>query len=170
MDKNPTLDAIYNRRSVRNFLPEPVPDDAIREIIRAGTWAPSGLNNQPWRFAVVRDADLKDKLSECTRYGQIIKNAPALIIVFIDKDAMYNATKDHQAMGACMQNILLAIHAIGYGGVWLGEILKNAAKVNEILELPDKLDLMAIIAFGKPKNRDQKSMRKDISEVIVLEK
>lgn len=170
MDKNPVLDAIYTRRSVRNFLPDPVSDEAIKEIIKAGTWAPSGLNNQPWRFAIVRDIDLKNKLAECTRYGHIIINAPALIVVFVDKDAMYNATKDHQSMGACLQNMLLATHSLGYGGVWLGEILKNAAKVNEILGLEENLDLMAVIALGAPKNRDQKSMRKNISELVILEK
>jgi nitroreductase len=82
---------------------------------------------------------------------------------------MYHEVKDHQAMGACLQNMLLAIHALGLGGVWLGEILKNADQVRRVLELPENLDLMAVVALGHPKRRDQTSSRKPLSEVILRE-
>ncbi len=166
---NPVLEAIYSRRSVREFTEEPVPRDLVLEIIRAGTWAPSGLNNQPWRFAIVWDREKREALAELTRYGQIIRQAPVVIAVFVDKEAMYHEVKDHQAMGACLQNMLLAIHALGLGGVWLGEILKNADKVRTLLELPENLDLMAVVALGHPKHRRQTSSRKPLEDVILKE-
>ncbi|WP_022853839.1 nitroreductase family protein [Thermodesulfatator atlanticus] len=167
--ENPVLEAIYARRSVRDYTEEEIPRKTIYEIIRAGTWAPSGLNNQPWRFVIVADQDLREKLAELTRYGEIIKRAPVVIAVFVDKDAMYHEVKDHQAMGACIQNMLLAAHALGLGAVWLGEILKNADQVRNILGLPENLELMAVVAIGHPKRRDQKSSRKPIEEVIIKE-
>jgi len=167
--QNPVLEAIYSRRSVRDYTPEPIPKDTIYEIIRAGTWAPSGLNNQPWRFVIVQDAEKREALAQLTRYGEIIRRAPVVIAVFVDKDAMYHEVKDHQAMGACIQNMLLATHALGLGAVWLGEILKNADLVRQTLSLPENLDLMAVVALGHPKHRNQRSSRKPLEEVIVKE-
>ncbi len=166
---NPVLEAIYSRRSVRHFTDEPVNQETLLEIIRAGTWAPSGLNNQPWRFVIVRDAEKRAQLAELTRYGEILRQAPVAIAVFVDKEAMYHEVKDHQAMGACIQNMLLAIHALGLGGVWLGEILKNAEKVREVLGLPTNLELMAVVALGHPAHRKQTSTRKPLDEVILKE-
>jgi nitroreductase len=163
------LDGIYTRRSVRLYTDEPVKREDLMEIITAGTWAPSGLNNQPWRFAAVRDRRLRAEIAGLTKYHRIIEDAPVVIAVFVDRDAMYHEVKDHQAMGACIQNMLLAAHALGLGAVWLGEILKNAEKVRGILELPESLELMAVVAVGHPKGRDQASSRKGLSEVLLKE-
>ena len=165
--KEAVLSAIYGRRSVREFSPEPVAEDAVREVLRAASWAPSGLNNQPWRFAVVRDAGLRGKLATQTRYGRIIEAAPVVVAVFLDSEATYHATKDHQAMGACLQNLLLAAHALGLGAVWLGEILKNAAAVRDVLELPERYELMAVVALGHPARGGQTSQRRPLDELII---
>jgi len=134
-----TMEAIKSRRSVRGFTNENVSDNLVMQILEAGRWAPSGLNNQPWRFIVVRDAETKIELSKLTEYGPTIKNAPLLIVVFLDKDHMYHYVKDVQSIGACIQNMLLAIHSLGLGGVWLGEILKSREMVNKVLETPESL-------------------------------
>lgn len=55
---------IIERRSVRNFKKDPVPDPLIRRVLEAGRFAPSGGNNQPWKFAVVTDTDLIAELEE----------------------------------------------------------------------------------------------------------
>ncbi len=60
----------------------------------------------------------------------------------------------------------LAVHALGLGGVWIGEILKNKDKVADILTAPETYELMAILAVGHPQNRKQKSHRKSVSELI----
>ena len=167
---NPVLDAIYKRRSVRDFTADFIERDNLIEIIRAGTWAPSGLNNQPWRFAIVTDDDFKAKFRGLTRYGEVIEGAKALIPVFVDRDAMYHELKDHQAIGACLQNMLLAAHSLNLGAVWLGEILKNSDKVRILMDLPEGLELMAVLALGHPAHRNQSSTRKSLEEVIVFEK
>ncbi len=168
MNENPVLQAIYSRRSVREFTEESVDEKQILEIIKAGMWAPSGLNNQPWRFAIVKDPDLKSQFEPLTKYSRIIKGANVLIPVFIDKDAMYHPVKDHQAIGACLENMLLAAHSLGLGAVWLGEIIKSDEAIRKLLGLGDNLELMAVIALGHPARRDQKSRRKDMEELIVF--
>jgi len=165
-----TIDAIKTRRSVREFTDRGVDDIVIEEIIDAGRWAPSGLNNQAWRFIVVRNKATKDELSEHTHYGAILKNAPSLIVVFLDSEQMYDHTKDVQSIGACIQNMLLALHSLGLGGVWLGEILKKKEKVNELLGAPESYELMAVVALGYPANKKRTSERKGISELTFRER
>lgn len=171
MESVQIIDVITSRRSIRQFLDRPVENDRISLILEAGRWAPSGLNNQPWRFVVVRERERIVSLAECTWYGAIIRGAPLLIAVFLDKDVMYDHTKDTQACGAAIQNMLLAAHGIGLGAVWLGEILNRKDEVCRILEAPESMELMAVIAVGHPAPGDSKpGVRRDISEISFAER
>ena len=165
----PVLDAIYRRRSIREFTDRPISREQLHEIVAAGIWAPSGLNNQPWRFVTIQQPEIKEQLAEQTHYGHIVRNANALIAVYLARDAMYDTVKDTQSAGACIQNILLAAEALELGGVWLGQILKNKTEVNRILGLSDNFDLMAVVALGHPAHHNQKSRRKEISELLLKE-
>lgn len=165
----PVLNAIYKRRSIRQYTDEPVKIDDLRTIVKAGTWAPSGLNNQPWRFVLITETDVKLQLAGQTRYSHIVESAQALIAVFLDIRDMYNEVKDHQAAGACIQNMLLAAEELDLGAVWLGEILNQKDRVNQIIQISDDYNLMAVIAIGHPAQRDQSSNRKDINDLIIKE-
>ncbi len=148
-NKNPVVEAIRKRRSVRQFSREAVSDEVVNEVLESGSWAPSGKNNQPWKFAVIRDRVLKESLASLTHSGSIIRDAAVCIAIFLDHSRVYDRTKDVQAVGACIQNMLLTIHSLGLGGVWLGEILKNKEKVKELLNGGEHLELTAVVAFGQ---------------------
>lgn len=165
----PVLNAIYQRRSIREFTSKDVKLGHLHEIIKAGSWAPSGLNNQPWRFVVVTDKSSRLQIAEQTRYSHIIKAAPALIAVFLDIKEIYHEIKDHQAAGACLQNMLLAAEDLGLGAVWLGEIVNKKEQVNRIIKIGNEYDLMAIVAIGHPVHHNQKSKRKEINNLIIKE-
>jgi len=167
---SPILKAIHERRSIRQFTDESVSRDMIMTALEAASWAPSGLNNQPWRFMIIWDKPLQEALAALTKYSNILKSAFVLIAVFLDKEASYDYTKDCQAVGACLQNLLLSLHSMGLGAVWIGEILRNKDRVNETLILPNRFELMATVAVGHPAHRNQKSHRKPIEELILLEK
>jgi nitroreductase len=149
---NPVLRALAERRSVRKFTGEPVEPEEVRAMLEAGRWAPSGLNNQPWRFLALPAGDERvEKLAGCTRYGAIVRAAAVLVAVFLDRGAMYNELKDHQTAGACIQNMLLAAHAQGLGAVWLGEIVNQADQVLDVLSMdPVAYSFMALVAVGRP--------------------
>ncbi|SMC17590.1 Nitroreductase [Desulfacinum hydrothermale DSM 13146] len=168
--KMDVMQAIYERRSVRHFQDAPVERDRVMEALRAASWAPSGLNNQPWRFAFVWDGELKNTLAGLTRYATTLKAAAVLIPVFLDKESSYDYVKDCQAVGAALQNLLLACHAQGLGAVWIGEILKNKEQVRQALGLPERLDLMAVVAVGHPAHTKQSSHRRPLEELIVFER
>ncbi|MCE5335270.1 MAG: nitroreductase family protein [Desulfobacteraceae bacterium] len=167
---SPVRKAIMERRSIRQFTDAAVDRDLIMSALEAASWAPSGLNNQPWRFAVIWEPTIKEALAGLTRYAATIKSAGVLVAFFLDKDVSYDHTKDCQAIGASIQNFLLALHAMDLGAVWLGEILKNKDRVLEILQLPARLELMAVVAAGQPAHRNQSSHRQPVEELILLEK
>jgi nitroreductase len=164
---NQILKSIINRRSVREFIDLDVSAQDLESILEAGRWAPSGLNNQPWRFVIIQSPEKKAELAELTHYGRIVTSAPVLIAVFMDAEASYDRTKDCQAVGACLQNMLLAAHSLGLGAVWLGEILKNGDKVAQRLEQESTLELMAVLAVGHPQEKDRKSARRPLEELIA---
>ncbi|MCD5424950.1 MAG: nitroreductase family protein [Methanosarcinaceae archaeon] len=166
------IKAIKQRQSIRNFLKISVNRADINVILDAGRYAPSGLNNQPWRYIVIQNSNTIEKLATCTKYSNIVKNAPLLIAVFLDSDASYNYIKDIQAIGASIQNMLLVCVELNLGSVWLGEILNRKEMVNLILDVPESFELMAILAIGHPdkeKMHDRKP-RKDIFELGFNEK
>jgi nitroreductase len=164
------IDTILSRRSVRKFTEEPVAKTHINTILNAGRWAPSGLNNQPWRYIVVQDRDTIEEIAGCTRYSNVVQGARVLIAVFLDQDVVYNYVKDVQAVGASIQNMLLACFDLGLGAVWLGEILNQKEKVNLILDAPDSYELMAVLAIGNPTEEERTSTRKAVREIAFNEK
>ncbi|ACV63138.1 nitroreductase [Desulfofarcimen acetoxidans DSM 771] len=167
MFDNPILKAIKERRSIRKYTVEKVPESMIQSVLEAGSWAPSGLNNQPWRFVIVEDAAIRNQMAACTRYASIIRSAPVNICVFLDTDKLYNRDKDLQGIGACLQNMLLAAHSLGLGAVWLGEILNQKEKVREMLGLATNLELMAVISMGFPENTGGPGNRVNLEDLIV---
>ena len=164
---NPVLEAIFSRRSVREFEEAGIEPALVRKVLEAGIWAPSGLNNQPWRFAVVTDPEMIARFEPLTRYSRVVRSSRVLIPVFVDRDAMYHEVKDHQAMGACIENMLLAAHSLGLGAVWLGEILKSETEIRKLLGIEDKLELMAVLAMGWPVKKQRSSTRKPLAELLV---
>ena len=145
------LELIRTRRSVREFKRESVSKRTIEKILEAGRWAPSGLNNQPWKYMVL-EKEKKNSLARYTKYSHIIKSADKVILVFLDRKSSYNREKDLMAIGASIQNMLLCIHSQGLGACWLGEILNQRAEIREFLKLSKNLELEAVLALGRPVN------------------
>ncbi len=160
---------ITERRSIRHFDERPLSQEEIDAILEAGRWAPSGLNNQPWRFVTVTEPELKDNIARLTKYQRIIEQAPIIICVLIDNNALYHREKDLQSVGAALQNMLLMAHSLELGAVWLGEILKNSKQVCKLLTLPANYELMAVIATGHPDHNyvPKQKGRKPLTDLVL---
>lgn len=165
-EKIKLLDVIRSRRSVRKYRKEPVTDLLINEILEAGRWAPSGMNNQPWRFVVIKDKSFKDKISLMTHYTSIVSESDFCIAVFYNIPAGYHRDKDIMSIGASIQNMLIYAHHLGIGSVWLGEILKNKEKINEALGIGSSNEFVALIAFGYP-DEEIISERLKMNEILL---
>ena len=113
------VDVIKNRRSIRVFKDDVVFDDVLIEGIKYGVMAPSAHNRQPWKFKIVSKyekdyiADLliakfKDEPSNTALHtASVIKNAPHMIVVYIDNSIIDNRDMDIISIGACIQNMIL---------------------------------------------------------------
>lgn len=163
------LDCIGRRRSVRSFTKVQIARNKIDVILEAGTLAPSGKNGQPWRFFVVqREKDLLRRIAEQTVYHAWVSEADCLILVFLDREKSYHKIKDAQAIGACMENMLLAAEELGIGACWNGEILRNAEEVRRMCSLAERYQLMALLVLGYAKEKPQeRTPRLPLSEVVL---
>ncbi len=167
---NDLLNFIKSRRSVRNFVYKKIDNQTIKEIVDCGRWAPSGRNSQPWKVCIVSHPTVKRMIAENSKYGGIIESAFLNYVVFLDLERGYDRVKDILAIGAFIQNMLLAIHAKGLGAVWIGEILKNKEKINEIFKLsPENYELMGVLTIGlidESLEKKEERERRPIDEFI----
>jgi nitroreductase len=161
------LEIIRQRRSIREYKKKTLPQPEIDKILEAGRWAPSGLNNQPWRFLVIDDKEKKHGLSKFTKYGEIIKDAPLVIVICMDIADSYNRDKDFMAIGACIQNMTLEAYSLGLGTCWLGEILNKKKEVAGYLKLDSDLELMAVLTVGYPDEDITEGCRKALKNLMI---
>ena len=164
------LELIKSRRSIRNFVYKKIDNQMIKEIIDCGRWAPSGRNSQPWKVCIVSHPTVKRMIAENSKYGGIIESAFLNFVVFLDLERGYDRVKDILAIGAFIQNLLLAVHAKGLGAVWIGEILKNKDKVCEIFKYsPEKYELMGVLTIGlidESLEKKEKRERRPLDEFV----
>lgn len=146
------LEAIHTRRSVRQFAPDEVTDADLEKLLRAAMAAPSAGNEQSWRFVVVRDPEIRERLSAATPYAAPMMRAPVGIVVLGDTAAEKFPGNWVQDCAAAVENLLLAAHAIGLGGVWMGVHPEEEREVNvaRIIEAADGIRPFCMLAIGKP--------------------
>lgn len=149
-------EAIYGRRSIRKFKPDPIPKDVIKKILDAANWAPSGENMQMWRFAVVEGDEYAKVM------GSRLCNAPVVILAY----CKFNKTlkkMNIESVSAAIQNLLLAAYAEGLGACWMMMPILRKEKVIEGFGLPGGSELIAGIPLGIPDGKGMaiKFKRKD---------
>jgi len=144
------LKAIMTRRSVRDFTHDPVSEEDIQDLLKAGMQAPSAKNEQPWHFVVIDDPNLLHTIPEFHPYSKMLMDAPVAILVCSEL-ALENGSAV-QDCSAATQNILLAAHAKGLGAVWLG-IFPDSDRVKgmqNLLSIPDDVRPVSLVAVGHP--------------------
>jgi len=146
------LEAIYTRRSVRDFRSDPIPEADVHDLLRAGMQAPSAKNEQPWHFIVIDDTELLHAITEFHPASQMLLDAPLAILVCSDRKLELKRASWLADCSAATQNILLAAHAKGLGAVWLG-IFPDADRVmgmQSLLGMPKDIRPVALVAVGHP--------------------
>ena len=145
-------DGLITRRSIRAFKPDPLDRDQVDEIIRAGMYAPSAVNCQPWHFIVIDDRSLMDRIMQIHPYSKMLAEAPYAVLVCGDQNLEHGPGYWVVDCGAATQNILLAAHAKGIGSVWLGLHPREQRKegIKELFDLPGHIQPFSLIALGYP--------------------
>jgi 5,6-dimethylbenzimidazole synthase len=182
--------AIKERRSCRNFLPDPVSDEMIEKILEAAVWAPSAANNQPWEFIVVTNKDIKKDIcsdsEKCRKYLYeksgwkwvdryklgFLEEAPVIIAVIGDPQKtgadMFlegGGLAYQHGCAAAIQNMLLAAHALGLGTLWF--TLFDKGTIRKTLNLGPGKDPLALICLGKTAAASHPTPRTGIKEKMA---
>ena len=148
-----TLKTIFTRRSVRDFTQDPVSDNDLLDLLKAGMQAPSAKNEQPWHFIVIDDPELLQAIPAFHPHAEMLHDAPLAILVCSDRKLETKRASWLQDCSAATQNILLAAHSKGLGAVWLG-IFPDADRVEgmkKLLSIPDGIRPVSLVALGHPR-------------------
>ena len=177
------------RRSVRRFLPTPVPEEHLREILDAARLAPTSGNQQPWKFLVVRDqgliTSLKDTCIEKSLDARRARgftvsaemresvsasfqgyfSAPVYVVVLTDNESRY-PTYNHWDGPLAAGYLMLAARALGYGTVFVTDSIPVDV-TSEVLSIPDRFTRVCITPIGVPEAWPESPEKKDLDEFIV---
>lgn len=185
------FDAILNRRSIRKLKPDAVDDALVEKVLEAARWAPSWANSQCWRLVVVRDKDIKSKLSETMfRFqrpdgpapnptAEAVDTAPVLIVMcaLLNKSGCRPDGEPATDKGGswymfdtalAMQNLVLEAYELGLGTVIIGAF--DAEKAGEILEVPEGYAVVAMTPLGYPDQEPREVPRRELSEFVFKDK
>jgi nitroreductase/GNAT superfamily N-acetyltransferase len=159
------LEAIYARRSIRQYTDEPVSEGDIQELLKAAMAAPSANDQQPWHFCVVTDREKLDALAEVLPYGKMLFKAPLALVVC--GDPSISSRFWVQDCSAATENLLVAVAGLGLGAVWLG-VEPNAERVRAvagILGIPDEMGVLNVISVGHPAEEKESRTQYDAARV-----
>ncbi len=166
---NPVVKALLERRSIRHFTEETIPESILDMILKTGTYAPSGYNLQTWRFTVMTDkkemADFKERIQTAAESNRVVfhgfNNPAVLILISNDK----RAADGIQDSACAAENIMLAAHSYGIGSVWLNPLMTlcDVPEIRERLDeykIPQTHNVWAMIALGYPAEEGKLLARK----------
>jgi nitroreductase len=168
------FDIFKLRRSIRSFTSEDISEEQIEKIIDAARWAPSAGNIQPWEFIVIRRPEIKREIAKAALNQIFIEEAPVVIVVCADEvksSRVYGSRGANlyciQDTAAAIENMLLAICALGLGACWVGAF--NEDDVRRTLRIPRGLRPVAIIPVGHPAEKPAPPRRRALKEIIHYE-
>ncbi|MBI4833559.1 MAG: nitroreductase family protein [Planctomycetes bacterium] len=173
------MELVKKRQSVRNYLPDIVPREAIERCLEATRLAPSASNSQPWRFIVVESPELKTKLAEAAFSGiyfisAFAKTAPVLIAA-VRKPSGYLARMggffrglqyNLIDIGIACEHLVMQATEEGLGTCWIGWF--NEKKSKKVLNLSKASRVDIIISMGYASSKETRNkIRKPLDEIRI---
>ena len=172
------LDAIRSRRSVRSYDSRPIPAEVLERLKESLRLAPSACNYQPWRFVLVTEPEMKQKLALAAMNQQFIAEAPLIVVgCGIPQHAYKNmggyGNSVDVDLAIALDHLTLAAVEEGLGTCWIGAFQK--AEVKRLLDIPNDAKVVAMTPVGFPKSADlihpvEATRRKKPEEVFAEER
>lgn len=181
-----TLEAIRTRRSVRKFAPRPIEPEKLQTVLEAARQAPSWANMQCWRFLVVQDQAVKEKLSDLSYVEaffapkgyksnpaqKALAEAPVVVVACAvpgDSGDLRGQQYYLADVGIATENMMLAAHALGLGSVFVGVFDEEA--VGELLDIPPDIRIIGLFPLGYPEGETKSGPpRKALDDIVYYEK
>ena len=169
---------IKGRRSVRAYTDEPVSKEQLAAVLEAGTWAPTAMAREPWKFIVIENKTLIKIVSDETKAlvkvmmphlaqqfstdaDVICYNAPMLVLVCTEKDTQWEHPNLLDSVLAT-QNMFLKAYELGLGTCYMGfvQFLNSKPEILKKIGVPDNYQMMVPFIIGHPKTKSGAGKRK----------
>ena len=163
-------EAIRKRYSCRAYQDGPVEKEKLAQIFEAARLAPSAKNEQDWRFVVVTEKGKKQEVADTTNRPEVFGRAGVIIAACSNSDYVM---KCGQAIGPidvaiALDHISLLATELGLATCWIGSF--EAEKVREILEIPQGVAIIELMALGYPANGQRETKREPVENIVCYEK
>jgi len=168
-------EVIETRRSVRDYKPEPIPDNILKKILNSARIAPSGSNRQPWKFIIIKDEKIKKKMIPLCEGQSFVAEAPILIVA-CGKNIHYNRggwMGDYSMIvdvAIAVDHLTLSARAEGLGTCWIGSFDNEGIK--KLLRIPKDIQVIALTPLGYPAKANvftPTADRKKLEEIICYD-
>ena len=168
------FDTITLRHSYRGaFTPQSIPETDLMKIAEAGVRAPSGCNKQTTHFCVVNDPEKLQAIAQLLP-RTVVQTAQAILVVVTDNRPAYSDQSfEAQDYGAAVENMLLAITALGYATVWLDGVLRHdgiADAIAGLIGLQDRehFTVSVILPVGVPETTEPQHARLPLEQRVTF--
>jgi nitroreductase len=182
---NPVIDSLLNHRSVRSYLPNPLPENTVETLVAAAQSAASSSNLQAWSVVAVEDPARKARLAELAGSQRHIVEAPLFLVWLVDFTRLSHVASAHGTRGGALdytetfllgavdtslaaQNAVVALESLGLGSVYIGGIRNRPAEVAAELDLPPRLFPLFGLTVGKPDPDRPASIKPRLPQEAVL--
>ena len=157
------LDLILSRRSIRRYEDKDISEEVLQQILETGRQAPSAANRQPIHFVIVNDHDILKNLCD-NLINRFVKYAPVAIVGSADIKSLLTGKWAVVDTTIALQNMVIAAWTLGIGSCWIGAC--NEEKVKELLKIPDKWKVVALITLGYPAEQPKPRKKKSFEEMF----
>jgi nitroreductase len=163
------LEVIQKRRSIRRYKEDPIPEDVFHRVLEAARLAPSGKNLQPWKFIIVRDKELKDRLAQASASQFFIAEAPIIVVACGFPDHCYSRMGRYMKswpvdVTIALEHLILQAQEDGLGTCWIGSFEEE--EVKSVLGIPDHVKVLALTPLGYPDEAPSFRGRKSLDEIV----
>jgi nitroreductase len=177
---------VSKRFSCRKFKEVPVEKEKILKCIESARLAPSACNSQPWRFVVIDEPELKNRIAKVATSGiygiinKFLPTAPCIILVLADREKFiaqagaYVMKTDYYLIdiGIACEHLVLQATELGLGTCYIGYF--NEKEIRKILNIPKKYKIVLLIAIGYPDEKEKEKklkgskQRRKVEEILYF--
>lgn len=176
------ITSVEKRRSIREYLDQPVEDAKIQQMLESARWAPSGNNTQPWKFIVVKSDDVREKLAQVSHQQKWMMSAPVFIACVADPQqrsadqnnlAIDENSSHHELKQVIRDTAIATEHLVleaenqGLGTCWVAWFMQE--EIRPILKIPNDKYVVAIITVGYPAHTPAPTPRRKLETMVNYE-
>lgn len=158
------MEVVEKRRSIRRYRPDPVPEEALNQIVEAARLSPSAGHRQPWHFILVKDSETKKQLG----ISQWASEAPIIIVGCANTETR-SPPLCYVDLAIALEHMVLAAANFGLGTCWIGRLGRDET-IKTVLGIPETLRVVAVTPLGYPDETPGPKTRKALSEIMHYDK